>query len=56
VVGGEADHLTAADPRLALEGAAVGHLARFGGKRREAVLEDDDVVVGGRDLGLPPVP
>src|SRR5215218_800253 len=56
VVGGEADDLAAAHPRLAGEGGGGGHLARVGGQRREAVLEHDHVVVGGRDLGRPAAP
>ena len=53
VVGGEADHLAAADAGPACA-RAVGRLGGgapvAGRERREPVLEDDDVVVGGRDL------
>ena len=59
VVAGEADDLAPARPGPQLgqrrAGAALGGTSRSTpvAKRREAVLEHDDVVVGGRDLGRP---
>ena len=61
VLAGEADDLAPAEPGAQLRQrrprCARRHVLRDrGGQRREAVLEDDDLVVGLRDLGLPAGP
>jgi hypothetical protein len=58
VVAGEADDLAPAEPGTQLcqrrpRGGGRHVLRDGGGQGREAVLEDDDLVVGFRDLGLP---
>ena len=59
VVAGEAHDLAAAEPGAQLARAvprcasAATSCVDRGGQRREAVLEDDDLVVGVRDLGRP---
>ena len=50
---GEADHLAPAEARPQLREVGADHVGRHvavhpGGQRREAVLEDDDLVVGSR--------